>query len=135
MDQTPKPINPTLHTATRSGAKVIRLILTIVGTVNAGFFLLIGLAFAGFSYGSLAYSAETQATVTSITESTTDEDGTRYCTVNYTFSATGKQYTGHTTVGTTDACSQQIGSIIGIKYDPKNPTHSFSALLWRVLEQ
>lgn len=122
--QTPAPINPLVHTATRTGGKIIKLIITAVVGFHALILLLLGLVFAVPSYGSLAYSAQTEGSVTSINPGTTQEDGQTYCTFGYSYGVNNKQYTGTSFVATPESCGRTVGSVVNVKYDPSSPTRS-----------
>lgn len=122
MDNQQPKINPTINFATKSVFKLFRTIFLVGLGFNGIIFTLIGIVFTAGSIGSLSYSAETNGTVTGISQSVSD--GTTYCTLTYEFNADGKQYVGSTSVGTPTSCAYSVGSTIGLKYDPAKPTNS-----------
>ncbi len=124
MNQTPKPLDPLVHTATRSAAKIFVILAAGFLGFNALIFLFLGIAFAASSYGSIAYSESAEATVTkvNILPADTDSQGEVYCTFNYSFDVGSKNYSGVSQSANSDSCSLQFGSIVGIKYDKQAPT-------------
>lgn len=127
MNETPKPLDPLVHTAKRSVAAIFIVIFVCFLGFNALILLLLGGVFAATSYGSLSYDGTAEARVNSVNVTPPEEDGMVYCTFNYSFDVGAKNYSGISSTGTPDSCALQPGTTVPIKYDKQAPTNNTTA--------
>lgn len=122
------PNQPSLIT-TNISRKIIRVALWLLlgmFTLPAFVLMLIGGVFTFTSFQSLAYTAETEGLVTTVTKDHDPDLGTT-CQLSYQFTVGGNAYTGTSDISSNTYCSKQAGSKIPVKYDPQMPsknTHS-----------